>query len=212
MAAIKPEAMALRREMDLWRTQKDVFRDVKEPWLHYTLALARAFMVAGSDPDYETLVRELMSGSGFENRLDVYLFDVSTRTAQVLKDEAAPSADQRVQKTALAYRALLNLNVLKDEAVREVRGIALNNLGWMEAWAGSFNASEQRLKEAQVHLAEAVKLLPDDYVFNRNLCVVLRRLRRPEKEIQPYLDKAKAAPKGALGEDFARFAQYMGDR
>lgn len=212
MAAMKPEALALRREMDLWRTQKEAFREVKEPWLHFTLALARAFMAAGSDPDYETLVRELLSGSGFENRLDVYLFDASTRTAQVLKDEAAPNADQRVQKTALAYRALLNQAVLKDEAVKEIRGIALNNLGWMEAWSGSFNASEQKLKEAQVQLAEAVKLFPDDYVFNRNLCVVLRRLRRPEKEIQPYLEKAKAAPKGSLAEDFSRFEQYMENR
>jgi hypothetical protein len=212
MAAIKPEAQALRREMDLWRSQKDVYRDVKEPWLQYTLAVARAFMGAGVDNEYEALVREVASGSGFENRLDVFLFDASSRTAQILRDETAPNTEQRVVKTAGAYRTLLNQNVIKDEAVKEVRAIAFNNLGWMEAWAGSWNASEQRLKDAQVQLLEAVKLFPDDYVFNRNLCVVLRRLRRPEKDIQPYLDKAKAAPKGALAEDYARFEQYMGSR
>jgi tetratricopeptide (TPR) repeat protein len=212
MMALKPEAQALRREMDAWKLQKDAYRDVKEPWLQYTLALAKAFLDAGSDAEYENLIRELGAGAGFENRLDVFLFDAGSRTARVLRDEAAPNLDQYVQKTSLSYKALLSQSAIKDESAKLVRALAYNNMGWMEAWSGSWSVNEQRLKEAQIQLTEAVKLFPDDYIFNRNLCVVLRRLRRPDREVQPYLDKAKAAPKGALEEDFVRFEQYMGAR
>jgi len=210
MTAIKPEVMNLRRESELWKTHRDTFGELKEPWLQFTLALAKAFLDSGLESDYEGLVRELVTGGGFENRLDVYLFDAALRSRKVLQGEAAASLETLVAKASAAYRTLLAQNLIRDESARPLRALAHNGLGWMEAWLGSYNSNETKLREAQAQFLEAVKLYPDDYVFNRNLCVVLRRLRRPDREIQPYLDKARSAPReGVLAEDFARFEQYM---
>ncbi len=209
MTGLKAEAMALRRETELWKIQKEAFGALKEPWLYYTLALSKAFLDAGVEAEYEGLVRELINTQGFENRLDIFLFDASMRTRRVLRDEAAGNLEQQVFKNSQSYKALLSQGVIKDESAKIPRALAHNNLGWMEAWLGSYTGSDGKLGEARNQFLDAVKIFPEDYVYNRNLCVVFKRLRRPEKEYLQYLEKAKAAPKAALAEDFARFEQYM---
>ncbi len=211
MLAMKKEALDLRREMELWKNAalKDAYAEVKDPWLQYTMALAKAFLWAGEENDYDALVREVTGGL-FENRPEPYLFNCAQRTRWALKDESAKETEARLQKAAAAYKALLGQAMFKEERAKAWRAAAHNNLGWILAWLGSYNGNETTLREARAQLEEAVKIFPGDYVFNRNLCVVLRRLRRPEKEFLPYLEKAKAADKGDLAEDFGRFQQYMG--
>lgn len=210
ITSLKPQMMALRRESELWKTYRDAYAELKEPWLQFTLALAKAFLEAGVDAEYENLVRELLTGGGFDNRLDVYRFEAAMRSREVIRGEGAKNLETLVSKASAAYRSLLGQSLIRDESSRPIRALAHNGWGWMEAWLGSYNSNEAKLREAQTQFTEAVKLYPDDYVFNRNLCVVLRRLRRPDREIQPYLEKARAAPKEeGLAEDFARFERYI---
>ena len=47
-----------------------------------------------------------------------------------------------------------------DEATQERRAAALNGLGWLEAWRGSFTNSRPLLASAARRLEEASKLRP----------------------------------------------------
>ena len=210
MLGLKAEITAFRREMSLWKSQREVYADLKEPWLHHSFAVAKAFIEAGDVSGYDAVVRDLTGGGGFNDRLDPYLFDAGCRTRLALADEAAALVERHMSDASKAYRTLLGQSLIRDDSAKLHRALANNNLGWTMAWLGSYAGNETRLREAQGYLGEAAKLFPEDYVFNRNLCVVLKRLRRPDREIQPFLEKASAADKGSLAEDFTRFQQYMG--
>ena len=70
---------------------------------------------------------------------------------------------------------------------------------------GAFKVAEDKLREA-------LKLFPDDYVYNRNLVVVLKRLKVATATLQPALDKAKAAATGAFIDDFEKVQKVLDEK
>jgi len=59
-----------------------------------------------------------------------------------------------------------------------------NNSAWTLAWRGGYQNSEA-LRAASSGSPEALRLYPDDYVFNRNMAIVLKRFKEPPSARRP---------------------------
>jgi hypothetical protein len=210
--AAEAEVTARRHEMAaLWRGNRQAQEEMKEAWLAYTLAAAAAFGRAGNAERQSQLLREVTAG-GFGDRREPYLMDALIRTEAALREDPNLAArDRRVAAAVAGYTQLLSkLGAPTDEPGREQRARALNNLGWMEAWRGALQKSEALVLRGLGHVTEALQLRPDDYVYNRNAAVLLKRVRRPASAWQPYLEKARAAAaRGPWAEDLAAVEKYL---
>jgi len=87
----------------------------------------------------------------------------------------------------------------------------LNNLGWTLAWRGGYQSSENLYTQAMGKFGEALKLLPEDYVLNRNMAVVLKRFRKAPSDPAPYVEKCRslASSKKEWADDFEKLQKYM---
>lgn len=210
--AAEPEVVALRQEMAaFFRANRQAQEEMKEAWLAYTLAAAAAFGRAGNADRLGQLIRDAQSG-GFGERREPYLMDAVVRTEIALREDPnAAVRDRYVLAAMTSYTQLLSkLGAPTDEAGREHRARALNNLGWLEAWRGTLQKSEPVILRGLGRMMEAVQLRPDDYAYNRNAAVLLKRVRRPREAWQPYLEKARAAAaQGSWAEDFAAVERYL---
>jgi tetratricopeptide (TPR) repeat protein len=184
--------------------------DMREPWLMFSLGLAQAWGRAGNVNELSAIVKDLTSG-GFDQRMEPYILEAMIRTELALKDEANPSAqEQAVTKATAGYNELLN-RLPNDDANKERRAIAANNAGWTLAWRGGFSSSESLYQQAHAKLNDALRLYPDDYVFNRNMAIVMKRMRKPPAAPTGFLEKcrAAAAKDKELAEDFERVQKYI---
>jgi hypothetical protein len=186
--------------------------EMREPWLMSSLALAQAWGRAGNVTEMANIVKDLSSG-GFDARLEPVTLEAMIRTEIALKNDPSPAAqDQAVTKATTAYNDLL-AKLPADDANKDRRAVALNNLAWTLAWRGGYmNNNESMYLQAVQKLTEALKLYPDDYVFNRNMAIVLKRFRKAPTPPAGFLDKCRVAvekDKG-LAEDFDKVQKYIG--
>ena len=79
----------------------------------------------------------------------------------------------------------------------------------MLAWRGGYSNNEGMYLQAVQRLTEALRLFPDDYVFNRNMAIVLKRFRKPPPAPAGFVDKcrAAAAKDKDVAEDFDKLQQ-----
>jgi len=193
------------------KNQDEDKKFLRESWLMFSLALAQAWGRAGNMKEMETIVRDLQGTREFDGRLEPYLLDAQIRTELALKDDpSAVTQDQTVTKATAAYTELIS-KLPSDDANKERRAVAQNNAGWTLAWRGGFANNEGQYTQAQQRLTESLRLFPDDYVYNRNMAVLLKRYRKPPSDPKPYLDKCRAAvdKNKDLADDFDKVQKYI---
>jgi tetratricopeptide (TPR) repeat protein len=184
---------------------------MKEQWLTFSLALGQAWGRAGNLNELGNIVRDLQSAGGFDQRNEPMLLDAEIRTELALRDDPNPSVqDGLVTKATAAYNELIQ-KLPTDDAGRERRAIAFNNFAWTVAWRGGYISSESLYQQAVQKLTEALRFYPDDYVYNRNMAIVLKRFRKPPSAPAAFLEKcrAAAAKEKDLAEDFDKLQKYI---
>jgi len=188
--------------------EKDAYR---EQWLMFSLALGQAWGRAGNLNELQNIVRDLQSSGGYDGRMEPMLLESQVLTELALRDDPNPSVqDGFVTKCTAGYNNLLG-KLPNDDASRERRAIAFNNFAWTVAWRGGYVSSESLYSQAVQRLTEALRLYPDDYVYNRNMAVVLKRFKKPPSQPAVFVDKcrAAAAKDAQWAEDFDKLQKYM---
>jgi tetratricopeptide (TPR) repeat protein len=196
-----------------WRAIKspEEREELREPWVMFSLALAQAWGRAGNANEMSNITRDLQTSSGLEQRLDPQVMEAQMRTEQALREDVSPSAQESaVTRAVAAYTELLQ-HVPSDEAHKELRARAINNIAWALAWRGGYSSNDNLFVQAQQKLSESLRLFPDDYAYNRNMAIILKRLKRPPTSPQGFLDKCRsaAAKDKDLALDFEKVEKYM---
>jgi tetratricopeptide (TPR) repeat protein len=214
MLKLQPDIVALRNQArTIWSglnrnpTEKERLR---EPWLMYSLALAQAWGRAGNTNEMDSIIRDLASVGGFESRMEPFLVGAQVRTDLATADNNPATQESLCTKAQQSYNELLQ-HLPNDEANRERRVRAFNNLGWMLAFRGAYANNEATYLQAVQKLNEALRISPDDYLVNRNLLVVLHRFRKPPFASAPFLEKCRAAAEKdkQWAEDFEAVKKYL---
>jgi tetratricopeptide (TPR) repeat protein len=211
---LQPDITALRNQAgNMWkglRNQAEKDR-LREPWLMYSLSLAQAWGRAGNVDEMHRIVADLAQVGGFESRMEPFVLEAAAKSDLALSTEqnaaAQESACARAQQT---YNDLLQ-RLPSDEANRERRVRAFNNLAWMLAFRGGYASNENTYTQAVQKLNEALRLAPDDYVVNRNMVVLLHRFRKPPFASTPFLEKCRAAAEKEkeYADDFEAVKKYL---
>ena len=209
---LAPDINSLRNQARLiyngikQREEKEAYR---EAWIMFSLALGQAWGRAGNLNELAKIVTDLSGGS---DRLEQYVLDAQIKTDLGVKDDPNPSLqEQYVTKAGQAYNELIQ-RLPGDDANREKRAKAYNNSAWTLTWRGSYLGNESYLQQAVARMIEALRLYPDDYIFNRNMAVILKRFRKPPSNPAAFVDKCRAAvaKDKDYAEDFDKLQQYMG--
>jgi len=193
---LQPEANALRNHTGaLWKSLKNQAERerLREPWMMYSLSLAQAWGRAGNVVEMQSILRDLASAPGLEQRLEPLLLEAEVRTGlAVAADPKASAQESAAGRCQQVYNELVG-KLPTDDSGRELRVRANNNQAWMMAFRGGYANSEGMYQQALQKLNEALRLAPDDYVVNRNLAVVLSRFRKPPQAPAGPLEKCRAA-------------------
>lgn len=215
MVRLQPDINALRRQArDVWSglNRNPAERDrLREPWLMFSLALAQAWGRAGNTNEMDSIIRDLAAVGGFESRLEPFLLGAQVRTELAVSADSNPAAQESLcTKAQQTYNELLQ-RLPNDEANKERRIRAYNNVGWMLAYRGGYANNEASYLQAVQKLNEALRISPDDYIVNRNLLVVLHRFRKPPFATAPFLDKCRAAAEKdkQYADDFEAVKKYL---
>jgi tetratricopeptide (TPR) repeat protein len=209
---LSPDITALRTQARLiyngikLREEKDAYR---EAWIMFSLALGQAWGRAGNLNELSKIVTDLSSGS--DGRAEHYTLDAQIKTELAVKDDPNPALqEQLVSKAGAAYNELLQ-RLPGDDANRERRARAYNDAAWMLAWRGGYLNNEGQYQQAVARMIEALRLYPEDYVFNRNMAVILKRFRKPPSNPAAFVDKCRAAvaKDKDFAEDFDKLQKYM---
>jgi len=188
------------------REEKDAYR---EAWIMFSLALGQAWGRAGNLNELGKIVTDLTSGS---DRLEQFILDAQIKTELALKDDPNPALqEQYVTKANAAHNELIQ-RLPGDDANRERRAKAYNDAAWMLAWRGGYLNNESLYQQAVARMIEALRLYPEDYIFNRNMAIILKRFRKPPSNPAAFVDKCRAAvaKDKEFAEDFDKLQQYMG--
>lgn len=210
----------LQPDINLLRNQaRTIFNSLKGPdrehmreqWLMFSLALAQAWGRAGNLAEVNNIVKDLTGSGGFDARMEPYLLDAQVRMDLALRDDPNPAAqDQAVTKATAGFNELIT-RLPNDDANKDRRARAFNNAGWTLAWRGGYSGNEGLYTQATQRFTEALRLFPDDYVYNRNMAIVLKRFRKPPTAPAGFVDKcrAAAAKDKEWAEDFEKLQKYI---
>lgn len=206
----KMDIQYFRREMrEPWQQNAVLYAPVKEAWLQFSLTVAKAFADAGNMSEYDTMVYEIIRGSGFEQRLDPLLFDIGVRVNLALRDDVPlPTQLDRVNRAAGVCRELLRSDVLKQDANKAILATMYNVGAWLESFLAAVTRNDAMYRTAEDHLQNAILLAADRYEFHRNLALTRKRLKRPEKDLDQALEKARALKTAAEEEDFTAVEEF----
>jgi len=214
LVKLQPDITALRNQAGrMWKGLRDESEKdrLREPWLMFSLALAQAWGRAGNAEEMHRIVADLAGVGGFESRMEPFLLEAMVRTELATASDLNPGTQESLcVKAQQAYNELLQ-RLPADDANRERRVCAYNNLGWMLAFRGGYAGNEASYLQAVQKLNEGLRIAPDDYVLNRNLLVVLRRFRKPPFASAPFLEKCRAAVEKdkQWADDFEAVRKYM---
>ena len=209
-AKVPREFTDLRNEVKARSNADAVAREgLKKAWLDYSFSLARLWGRANNWTEYQNVLRDIQSDPGSQGQIAPNLMDCEVRTGAATREEPNASVADRNVGTALQAYLELRKKMEGEGANAELKARALNNLAWMQAWRGGYQKSDVSHKQALESLIEALKLAPEDYVYNRNAALVLKRLKKPAAEFQPYVEKARSAVGTQWADDFSKLQQYL---
>jgi tetratricopeptide (TPR) repeat protein len=211
--AIRVETQRLRNDTsNTFRTMpREQALSLQEAWIVYTLSLGAAWARAGNINEHTQLIGDFKNpGTGFHERLEPFLLDAVVRTELATTDLPNMGLQDGHMRSAItAYTDLDRKLTGTDETSKLRKSLVLNNLGWMEAWRGSYTNNKGLLNSAVRRFQEASKLDPDEYVFYRNALVVQKRLAAPPAQMAPLLEQAKAKGVGTWAKDFEELRKHL---
>ncbi|HEX7901365.1 MAG TPA: tetratricopeptide repeat protein [Planctomycetota bacterium] len=210
---IRVEAQRLRN--DTSNLFKSIPREqgaaLQEAWIVYTLSLGAAWARNGNVNEHTQLLGDFKNpGTGLNDRLEPFLLDAVVKTEVATTDIPNMALQDGHMRSAItAYTDLEKRLTGTDDLTKSRKALALNNLGWMEAWRGSYTNNKGLLNSAVRRFQEASKLDPGEYVFYRNTLVVQRRLLAPLAQTAPVLEQAKAKGVGTWAKDFEELQKHL---
>lgn len=209
---IRVDANRLRNEAaDQIRRSGDTARPLVEPWMVYSLSLAQAWARSGSLAEHQNIVSDITRpGFGIEGRLEPFIVDANVKLELAAKDQNRALQEQAVTRALVSLTDIERRATSPDDLTKERRARALNQAAALEAWRAGASGNKLLWQSAYRKLQEALKLFPDEYVYNRNAAVILKRLASAPPAIQPHREKAKAAASGAYAEDFQQLDAFLG--
>ena len=219
MMKLAPDINALRNQARLiyggLKKNDDEKTAYREAWVMFSLALAQAWGRAGNLNEMGNILRDLSSGDARgETRIEPYLLDAQIKTELAVKEDPNGALqEQYATKATAAFNELIQ-RLPGDDANKERRARAYNNAAWTLAWRGGYLTNESLYQQAIQRQVEALRLYPDDYVYNRNMAVILKRFRKPPSNPAAYVDKCRAAvaKDPELAEDFDKLQKYLGGK
>ena len=210
---LQPDINALRQQArTFWNNTKSADKEkIREPWLMYSLAVAQAWGRAGNLNEMQSILRDLMSTGGFDQRTEPILLDAQVRGDLALREDPNSAIqDGFVTKATAGYNDLIQ-RLPNDDANKDRRARAFNDAAWTLAWRGGYLSNEGYYLQAFGRLNEALRLFPDDYTYNRNMAILLKRFKKPPSLPAAFMEKcrAAAAKEKDLAEDFDKLQKYM---
>lgn len=213
LQALRVEAMRLRNDTsNAFKTMpREQGHALQEAWIVYTLSLGAAWARAGNFNEHTQLMGDFKNpGTGLNERLEPFMLDALLRTELASTDLPNMSLQDGHMRSAItAYTELDRRLSGADDVSRLKKATVLNNLGWMEAWRGTYTNNKGLLTQATRRFEDAIKLDPDDYVFYRNLLVVKKRLNTPASLLAPLLETARTKAAGPHAKDFEELAKHL---
>lgn len=210
---LRAEATKTRNEAsNLFRTSSDARAVLFDPWLAYSLSLARAFGRNGLVVEHQNIVNELTRESGqLGSRVEPFLVDARVHLDVAFGEHASMSSqDAAVTRAVTAAMNLERKLQGTDDAGKDRKARALNLLGCLKGWKGMYSNHKGTLGEATKAFQDAAKLFPEDYVYNRNAALLLKRSGAAAAAILPHKDAAKAAAKGDYEKDWDQVSALLG--
>jgi tetratricopeptide (TPR) repeat protein len=211
ITAIEPEVGLRRRTLlNYWKDNRDTAALHRGPWVALSVAFAQALTRGGNTTAAATLYTELRGNSSIQEMPEPLLAELRFRAEMALQPGLKMSeSDAAVRDALTLYDTLVRrLGSLTDDAAKDRKARALNTFAVMRSLQGTTG-----YKLAQDYLTEALKLYPDDYTYNRNLAIVLKRAKAAPALLQPVVDKAKAAAPGAgMADDFEKVVKVLDEK
>ncbi|HLF92909.1 MAG TPA: hypothetical protein VJB14_05580 [Planctomycetota bacterium] len=193
-----------------WRDSRDqeLFKKHARPWMAWSLAFAQALARAGNDRAAAAIFNEIRGNEHFKDFPEPFLAESRFHCDVVTRDGIKPAERENAAKLAFQpLDGLLKKLSAVDDAGKERKALAHNAMAVMRFLQGTSG-----YKSAQENLGDALKLFPEDYVYNRNLLVLLKRSKAPLAQMQPVLDKTKALATGAFAEDFEKVEKVLAEK
>ncbi len=212
IARMDAEATAVKKEIqDYSNRNRDAEGLLREPWAAFNLSLAGAYARAGNVEKTAGSIKDLTSDARYRDRIEPYLQHVKVLADQARREDlAAGMLDRLLAGLDRAANELDGaLKSVADPAAKERKARAQNDLGWARTLRGDLTGNDSYYNQAEVAIRGALALFPEDYSYNRNMAVLLKRRKRPANAIQPFVDKAKAGA-AADAADFEKVQQYLG--
>mgnify|MGYP003694304719 CR=1 FL=1 len=173
----------------------------------FSLALGQAWGRAGNLNELAKIVTDLTSGS---DRLGSTSWTRRSSRSSRSGTSRSRAQDRYVTKAGAAFNELVQ-RLPGDDANRERRARAYNDWAWTLAWRGGYQNNESLYQQAVARMIEALRLYPEDYIFNRNMAVILKRFKKPPSNPAVFVDKCRAAvaKDKDFAEDFDKLQKYM---
>jgi hypothetical protein len=195
-----------------WKEHRDksTAEKLARPWALWSIAFAQALARAGNERKSTEVLGEVKGISQLEAYPEAHLADASLHCEMALRPNLKPSEQDTLVGQALApLDSLLrkHLSNPADDFGKDRKARALNAMAVMR-----FMQGPTQYKVAEDLLMEALKLFPDDYVYNRNLVMVLKRLKAPTAKYQAAFDKAKAGAAGPFADDFEKVQKVLEEK
>jgi tetratricopeptide (TPR) repeat protein len=211
LTATKAETMKLLLDFsNKWKSNAAMWNEFKEQWMFFALAAAEAYARAGMEKEFSEFLAQL---SGFGDRIEPLQVEAAGRSAIALREDASLSVNERVKLVGAAFAAcdrLLPKLKPENDPKNEWRARTQNTMGVLEAWRAANQNQPIVYQRALDRFNEALKIAPNEYAYNRNAALALKRQKKPATAIQPFLDKAKAAGTGENAADFAELEKVLG--
>ncbi len=213
LSEAKADAMKLLLDFsNKWKSNAQMWGEFKEQWMTLALSAAQAYGRAGMAKEFTEFLEQVTRAGGFNDRIEPFQVEAAGRSALALREDSSLTVNARSNLVGAAFAAcdrLLPRLKAENDPKNEWRARTLNMMGVFEAWRAANLKQPIVNQRALDRFNQALKLAPDEYAYNRNAALVLKRQRKPQTAIQPYLDKAKAAATGENAKDFEELEKVL---
>ena len=214
LAKERPDLERFRAKMNVaWRGNAELYSGVKDAWLQFTMAMAKANADAGNLLVFGQLMYEIQHSRDFSDRYEPLIFQATI----LFRDALQPGISRetkttRVAKTDIAYTAAIQSASMAAKEVKDLRAAVYNNSAWCQVFIGDANKNTYAYKIAMDSLMAAILLQKDSYDLNRNIVVVMKRQRLSAKKYQEYLERAGELKTDKDAEDFRLLTEHAAGR
>lgn len=213
LSPLREDAMKFLIEFNnRWKSNVAMWDKVKAQWMALALSISQAYARAGMEKEFVEFLEQVTRAGGFTDRVEPIQVEAVGRSMLAIRAAPTVAVNERARLVAgAASRCDTLLTRLRPEndPKNEWKARTLNMIGVLEAWRAANQNQPAVNQRALDRFNEALKSAPDDYVYNRNAALILKRQKKQAAAIQPFLDKAKAAAAGPYAADFEELQKVL---